>query len=148
MGQNAQKRCHCEPVTDVTGVAIPRIDVKSGIFNWKCLKIGGIATPVCGLVRNDIVLFGLFYFATAPLKTFPHGEGGSRSETDEGPYGTGRSDKAFIEPLCHPTPLFHRRSGGRGALRKRAVRMFQPLPPRTPLLSLSNASQLPRRGSF
>ena len=44
-----------------------------------------------------------------PLKTFPHGEGGSRSETDEGPYGTGRSDKAFIEPLCHPTPLFHHR---------------------------------------
>ena len=42
-----------------------------------------------------------------PLKTFPSGEGGSRSETDEGPYGTEWSDKAFIEPLCHPTPLFH-----------------------------------------
>ena len=29
MGQNGQNiQCHCEPVTDVTGVAIPRIGVK------------------------------------------------------------------------------------------------------------------------
>ena len=32
--------------------------------------------------------------------------------------------------------------GGRGALWKRAVRNFQPLPPGTPLLSLADASQL------
>ena len=38
--------------------------------------------------------------------------------------------------------------GGRGALWKRAVRNFQPFPPGTPLLSLADASQLPRRGSF
>ena len=32
MGQHSQNiQCHCEPVTDVTGVAIPRIDVKSKI---------------------------------------------------------------------------------------------------------------------
>ena len=32
MGQNSQNiQCHCEPVTDVTGVAIPRIGVKSKI---------------------------------------------------------------------------------------------------------------------
>ena len=43
------------------------------------------------------------------LKAFPYGEGGSRSETDEGPYETEQSDKAFIEPLYHRTPLFHHR---------------------------------------
>ena len=43
------------------------------------------------------------------LKTFPYGEGGSRSEADEGPYETEQSDKAFIEPLYHRTPLFHHR---------------------------------------
>ena len=53
-------------MTDVTGVAIPQTGVKSGIFNRRCLKIGGIATPVCGLVRNDIVLFGLFLFCNSP----------------------------------------------------------------------------------
>ena len=32
MGQHSQNiQCHCEPVTDVTGVAIPRIGVKSKI---------------------------------------------------------------------------------------------------------------------
>ena len=32
MGQNSQNiQCHCEPVTDVTGVAIPRIGVKPKI---------------------------------------------------------------------------------------------------------------------
>jgi len=37
--KNAQKCCHCEPVTDVTGVAIPRI-------NEKTLKLREIPTPV------------------------------------------------------------------------------------------------------
>ena len=38
-----QKTGHCEPVTDVTGVAIPPTPQKSP----------EIATPVCGLVRDD-----------------------------------------------------------------------------------------------
>ena len=67
MGQNAKKSCHCEPVTDVTGVAISRIEVKSLIFNRRCLKIRGIATPACALVRNDIFLFGHFVILRQPL---------------------------------------------------------------------------------
>ena len=44
------KDCHREPVTDVTGVAIP---IK---FADSALKSMGIATPVCALARNDVVV--------------------------------------------------------------------------------------------
>ena len=44
-----KNNCHCEPVTDVTGVEISRIDEKS-------LKIREIPTPVCALARNDMVV--------------------------------------------------------------------------------------------
>ena len=42
---------HCEERSDV---AIPRLEGKC-IEN--CPKIYGIATPVCALVRNDVLLF-------------------------------------------------------------------------------------------
>ena len=48
-----RKVCRCEPVTDVTGVAAPRLNGNSLVLLPNCLKIRGIATPVCGLVRND-----------------------------------------------------------------------------------------------
>ena len=48
-----RKACRCEPVTDVTGVAAPRLNENSLVLLPNCLKIRGIATPVCGLVRND-----------------------------------------------------------------------------------------------
>ena len=41
-----KKVCHSEPVTDVTGVGIP---YRIATFS----KNQGIATPACGLVRND-----------------------------------------------------------------------------------------------
>ena len=48
-----RKVCRCEPVTDVTGVAVPRLDGNSLVLRPRCLKIRGIATPACALVRND-----------------------------------------------------------------------------------------------
>ena len=48
-----QSTGHCEPVTDVTGVAIPYFFGIYCIFDEKCLKFRGIATPVCALARND-----------------------------------------------------------------------------------------------
>ena len=49
-----QSTGHCEPVTDVTGVAISYFfRYLSYFFGKKCLKIRGIATPVCALARND-----------------------------------------------------------------------------------------------
>ena len=48
-----RKVCRCEPVTDVTGVAAPRLDGNSLVLRPRCLKIRGIATPACALVRND-----------------------------------------------------------------------------------------------
>ena len=48
------KGCHCEPVTDVTGVAIRS---PFGIFVIKTCKGMRIATPVCALARNDIRVF-------------------------------------------------------------------------------------------
>ena len=47
------KDCHREPVTDVTGVAIP---IKFAECYLKCPKIHGIPTPVCALARNDSLL--------------------------------------------------------------------------------------------
>ena len=59
--------CHCEPVTDVTGVAIPsECQNASGEAQGEPLRsdVGfwndrGIATPACALVRNDMRLTGL-----------------------------------------------------------------------------------------
>ena len=48
-----RKVCRCEPVTDVTGVAAPRLNGNSLALLPRCLKIRGIATPACALVRND-----------------------------------------------------------------------------------------------
>ena len=48
------KGCHREPVTDVTGVATP---LKLAVC---CLKSMGIATPVCGLARNDTFFYTVF----------------------------------------------------------------------------------------
>ena len=48
-----RKVCRCEPVTDVTGVAAPRLDGNSLVLRPRCLKIRGIATPAYALVRND-----------------------------------------------------------------------------------------------
>ena len=45
--------CHCEPVTDVTGVAI-RSSQRLGTISEMFSASGGrIATPVCSLARND-----------------------------------------------------------------------------------------------
>ena len=47
---------HCEPVTDVTGVAIRTPSGQIGIKYAKNLRCQGekrIATPVCALARND-----------------------------------------------------------------------------------------------
>ena len=52
-GGAVRKVCRCEPVTDVTGVAAPRLDGNSLVLRPRCLKIRGIATPACALVRND-----------------------------------------------------------------------------------------------
>ena len=48
-----RKVCRCEPVTDVTGVAAPRLNGNRLVLLPRCLKIRGIATPACALVRND-----------------------------------------------------------------------------------------------
>ena len=40
-------------MTDVTGVAAPRLDGNSLVLRPRGLKIRGIATPACALVRND-----------------------------------------------------------------------------------------------
>ena len=48
------KGCHREPVTDVTGVAIP---IKFADFTLKSM---GIATPVCALARNDMFFLTAF----------------------------------------------------------------------------------------
>ena len=32
LGYEITSRCHCEPVTDVTGVAIPQLDGKTRIY--------------------------------------------------------------------------------------------------------------------
>ena len=42
--QSHQSTGHCEPVTDVTGVAISYFSGIYRIFDDKCLKIRGIAT--------------------------------------------------------------------------------------------------------
>ena len=60
-----RKVCRCEPVTDVTGVAAPRLNGNRLVLLPICLKIRGIATPACALVRND----GAF-------SNSPFGEGG------------------------------------------------------------------------
>ena len=64
-GQNCGGRdaphntCHCEEAGGRRGNLL-QFREKPHLFATKCLKIqGGIATPVCGLVRNDSV-FGLF----------------------------------------------------------------------------------------
>ena len=54
--------------------------------------------------------------------------------------------EAFPQPS--PSGKGDRRSGGRGASDDRALHNYLPLPLATPLLSLADASQLPRRGSF
>ena len=48
-----RKVCRCEPVTAVTGVAAPRLNGNRLVLLPRCLKIRGIATPACALVRND-----------------------------------------------------------------------------------------------
>ena len=45
------KHCHCEPVTDVTGVAISQI----GENIVELSENLEIPTPVCALARNDII---------------------------------------------------------------------------------------------
>ena len=60
-----RKVCRCEPVTDVTGVAAPRLDGNSLVLRPRCLKIRGIATPACALVRNDRA------FSNSPLRFSP-----------------------------------------------------------------------------
>ena len=40
-------------MTDVTGVAAPRLNGNRLVLLPRCLKIWGIATPACALVRND-----------------------------------------------------------------------------------------------
>ena len=63
----------------------PRLNGNSLVLLPRCLKIRGIATPVCGLVRNDRL------FSNSPcFFTFPLGKG-DRAAVDEG--GTGRRDK-------------------------------------------------------
>ena len=59
-----RKVCRCEPVTDVTGVAVPRLDGNSLVLRPRCLKIRGIATPACALVRNDRA------FSNSPFSAF------------------------------------------------------------------------------
>ena len=63
-GGAVRKVCRCEPVTDVTGVAAPRLDGNSLVLRPRCLKIRGIATPACALVRNDRA------FSNSPLTPF------------------------------------------------------------------------------
>ena len=58
-----RKVCRCEPVTDVTGVAAPPLDGNSLVLRPRCLKIRGIATPACALVRNDRA------FSNSPIKS-------------------------------------------------------------------------------
>ena len=60
----AEKYVAATPVTDVTGVAAPRLDGNSLVLRPRCLKIRGIATPACALVRNDRA------FSNSPLTPF------------------------------------------------------------------------------
>ena len=69
-----RKVCRCEPVTDVTGVAAPRLDGNSLVLRPRCLKIRGIATPACALVRNDRAFSNSPFdclFLTAPAQNAP-----------------------------------------------------------------------------
>ena len=52
-----KKRCHCEPVTDVTGVAISRLNGIGLNFVPRNSNIREIPTPVYALARNDRVFF-------------------------------------------------------------------------------------------
>ena len=56
-----QKHCHCEPVTDVTGVAI------SIIQRYTASNSMEIPTPVCALARNDSFLLCSFTLVRQPL---------------------------------------------------------------------------------
>ena len=66
MAGAVRKVCRCEPVTDVTGVAAPRLDGNSLVLRPRCLKIRGIATPACALVRNDRA------FSNSPVGSVRH----------------------------------------------------------------------------
>ena len=64
--QNKQKHCHCEPVTDVTGVAIPPI-FRVGIRRFP-FRPGDSHASVRYFLGMTVLLFVLFFFSeTAPL---------------------------------------------------------------------------------
>ena len=76
--------CRCEPVTDVTGVAAPRLNENSLVLLPRCSKIRGIATPACALVRNDSA------FSNSPFSVIIH-------QRKEDQHGTSRK---ALSALC------------------------------------------------
>ena len=112
-----RKVCRCEPVTDVTGVAAPRLDGNSLVLRPRCLKIRGIATPACALVRNDRAFSNSPFdclFLTAPAQNAPPQSGLT-------PCQLPRRGSFFpnLPPRGRGTAAIG--GGGRGALRERAV---------------------------
>ena len=65
-----RKVCRCEPVTDVTGVAAPRLNGNSLVFLPRCLKIRGIVPEgnTLGVPHQRARWFAMTKcFLTAPL---------------------------------------------------------------------------------
>lgn len=54
------KNCHCEPATDVTGVAIRILLEMFSIPTF--LRKNGIPTPFFGMARNDSFFISLVQF--------------------------------------------------------------------------------------
>ena len=48
-----RKAYRCEVPPDVAGVTTLRLNESSLVLLPRCISVRGIATPVCGLVRND-----------------------------------------------------------------------------------------------
>ena len=67
-----RKVCRCEPVTDVTGVAAPRLDGNSLVLRPRCLKIRGIVPEgnTLGVPHQRTRWFAMTErFLTAPITT-------------------------------------------------------------------------------
>ena len=119
-----RKVCRCEPVTDVTGVAAPRLNGNRLVLLPRCLKIRGIATPACALVRNDGA------FSNSPV-----GEGGSFLALSLG----------FAPPLCYYKAIHLRK--GKCTVEKLSQQMMQSVcvGVLAPLVVVGAMGKLPQR---
>ena len=80
--QRRHTSCHCEPVTDVTGVAI-RIPRKQHVFSTLCRRTDSHAS-VATLARNDALFNGMPPGASVPQQAGEEGgEGGPDADGDQ-----------------------------------------------------------------